>query len=411
MKRLLLFLLIIFGVFKSYSQISFEEGYIIFNNDDTLKCLIKNLEWKNNPTTFKYKLTEVSDPQIATLREVKEFGVQNYLKYKRTLVKIDRSSDSQKNFSKSRVPEFHEDILFLKQLVKGKGNLYVYSEGNMTRYFYNIDNSEIKQLIYRRYWVTKSVIGTDKRFIGQILAELKCESINQKYVKNIQYRSDDLIKCFNEYNNCTNSEYVDFEKLRERKSINLSIRPGFKKSTFNINNSLTDNRDINFGEKYNYRLGIEFEFILPFNKNKWAITIEPTYQYYSAEEEIIYLSTGTIIRTTNVEVDYKSVELPISLRHYIYLNNNSKLFVNVGYVIDLSFDSFIKAERTEIMDFEISSRQNFIFGLGYNYNERYTFEMRYDFDRRLLGNEVYWDSDYSSISVILGYNLLGKKKK
>ncbi|MBU8892117.1 MAG: PorT family protein [Bacteroidales bacterium] len=410
MKKNLFLLLFIFFGLNCYSQINYEKGYIIFDNDEKLECLIKNIDWKNNPTEFMYKLTDVSEPQITFISEVKEFGVQNYLVYKKFIVQIDRSSDSYQNLSTNKHPELYADTLFLKQLVKGNGNLYVYEEGNLTRYFYNINNSEINQLIHKRYWVSKNYINENNRFRNQIWIDLKCESIDLDYIKKIEYSKNDLVKCFVKYNSCLNTEFIDFESLNNRKVINLSIRPGINISTLDIQNVVSNSRDIDFGSNYNFRFGIELEYILPYNKNKWALIVEPTYQYYVAENELTYIQTSVTTRTTNVKVDYKSVELPVSLRYYMYLNNNSRLFMNAGYTIDLCFDSYIKAERVDLMDLEINTRQNLVFGLGYNYKGRYSFEMRYALDREILGDYSYWLAKYNTFSIILGYNILGKNK-
>ena len=58
MKKKLFFLLTIILSLNSYSQVSFEKGYHIDNNDQKISCLIKNLDWKNNPTKFEFKLSE-----------------------------------------------------------------------------------------------------------------------------------------------------------------------------------------------------------------------------------------------------------------------------------------------------------------------------------------------------------------
>ena len=40
-------------------------------------------------------------------------------------------------------------------------------------------------------------------------------------------------------------------------------------------------------------MGIEAEFVLPFNNNnKWSIIAEPTYQYFKADKEVF---TSTIL--------------------------------------------------------------------------------------------------------------------
>ena len=55
MKKLpLLFLL--FASLFTYSQIRFEKGYFITNTGEHYEVLIKNVDWKNNPSAIDYKL-------------------------------------------------------------------------------------------------------------------------------------------------------------------------------------------------------------------------------------------------------------------------------------------------------------------------------------------------------------------
>lgn len=120
-----------------FSQISFEKGYYIDNSNQKTNCLIKNIDQKNTPTEFEFKLFEDSESKKTTIESIKEFGIDNISKYIRSTVNIDRSSESLKNLSKYKKPIFKKEELFLKVLVSGKATLYQYVDGNLKRYFYN----------------------------------------------------------------------------------------------------------------------------------------------------------------------------------------------------------------------------------------------------------------------------------
>ena len=68
-----LFLLLM--VVCSYGQIRFEKGYFITNENQRTECLIKNVDWKNNPHEFLYKLKDRKETQKGTIQSVKEFGI------------------------------------------------------------------------------------------------------------------------------------------------------------------------------------------------------------------------------------------------------------------------------------------------------------------------------------------------
>src|SRR5690606_31090943 len=151
MKSLLVFFITTILYFQCHSQISFEKGYYIDNTNTRVDCLIKNADWKHNPTEFEYKLQANGHPQIAIIKSAKEVGIGNIMKYVRSTVNIDRSNESIMNLSRDKDPEFQEEELFLKVLVDSKATLYQYVQGALQRYFFNRENSNIEQLIFKKY--------------------------------------------------------------------------------------------------------------------------------------------------------------------------------------------------------------------------------------------------------------------
>ncbi|MCG2431601.1 PorT family protein [Aequorivita xiaoshiensis] len=394
MKKQLLFLLITVLSFNCYSQISFEKGYYIDNSNQKTNCLIKNIDWKNNPTEFEYKLSENSESKKASIKLIKEFGIDNVSKYIRSNVNIDRSSEKFNQLSNHRKPIFKEEELFLKVLVEGKANLYLFEDGNLIRYFYNTEDTVIEQLVFKSYKTSNYKIGKNNSFKNQLWNNLKCPDFKISKVENLDYQKNDLIKFFVEYNECNGEKSIIYEKKQKKDLFNLSIRPGFNSSSLSIQNSVSSSRDTDFDNEIGFRFGIEAEFIMPFNANKWSLIIEPTYQYFKSEKEI---NKQTVI------ADYKSIEIPVGIRHYFFLSENSKIFINGSYILDLSSNSII--DFSSEVDLEINTRNNLAFGMGYKYNDKYSLELRYQTSREILGDYIAWSSDYNTLSVIFGYSL------
>lgn len=184
----------------------------------------------------------------------------------------------------------------------------------------------------------------------------------------------------------------------------MNIRPGLNSSSLSISHNLNSTSDADFGNELGLRLGIEFEFIMPFNKNKWSFIIEPSYQYYKSEKtKTIYHFSYVIPQYINLNVDYTSIELPIGIRHYLFLNNNSKFFMNGSFVLDFSGNSTIDVGTSS--EIEIKTGFNLAFGVGYKQNDKYSFEFRYMPNRDIFHNFSYWKSDYDTFSFILGYTI------
>jgi len=408
MKNQLLFLIAAILSLNGYSQISFENGYYIDNNNQKIDCLIKNMDWLNNPTEFEYKLSENSEPQIATAASVKEFGVNNLSKYINRTVNIDRTGGVLNNLGYEKNPVFNKETLFLKVLVESKSNLYEYIDGNLRIYFYTKEDSNIEQLISKNYKISDGKIGKNNSFRQQLWNDLKCPNFKLSKIERINYNKNELVKFFTEYSQCHNDELIDFEPKQKRDAFNLTIRPRLNNSSSAVTSAVSYSRNTNLGSKMGFGAGLEAEIILPFNKNKWAIALEPTYQSFKSEKTINNVSnvSGGILITS---IDYSSIEVPLSLRHYLFLNKDSKLFINASYVFDFnSKSSYVELRRADnsiLNTLEVKTSYNLAFGIGYKLYDTYSVEMRYLTSRELLGGYNSWSADYKTLSIILGYSL------
>jgi len=327
--------------------------------------------------------------------------VLNALKYRRFAIDIDKSSNRLEDLDHQRDPVFVRDTVFLKLIIQGKASLYEYEVENLKRYFIETDDSGIRQLIYKRYLNSSNKIMENLRYRQQLWSELGCENITLKTLNKVKYAADDLSEYVVNYNQCSNSAYIKYGVDKQREHFNLFVRPGLVFSSLSINNSTGISRDIDFGSKLNIRFGLEAEFVLPFNKNKWALFAEPNFQYYQAENIVI---SQLIVRDTQaVSVNYRYIELPIGARHYFYLNNDSKLFLNTAFVLDFDFNSEIEFERSQ--DLEILGIGNLALGIGYNYGDKFNCELRYGLNRDVLVDYKIWKGNFKSISFMIGYNL------
>ena len=115
MRKICLLLLLIIHSATMLSQISFEEGYFITNDGEKRNCLIKNLDWLNNPTSFDYK--NLNNPTIYSIgiSDVKEFSINNGSTFIRKEVAIEQSPVRMDNLSQDRNPVFTNTTVFLRE--------------------------------------------------------------------------------------------------------------------------------------------------------------------------------------------------------------------------------------------------------------------------------------------------------
>ncbi|WP_108867544.1 outer membrane beta-barrel protein [Aquimarina aquimarini] len=415
MKKLSFIILSILLSNITNAQIRFESGYFIDNNGEKTECLIKNIDWNDNPNKFEYKLTDNAQSKIGRIGNIREFAVAD-LKYIRSEVDIDRSSKDLNLLSTSKNPIFQKEVLFLKYLIEGDATLYLYEQGNLRRYFYSVgSDGNIQQLIHKKYMLTKQVVnGVEKegynkiaennRYRQQLWIDMRCGDITEKSVLRTDYNESSLVKYFTKYNMCVDPTSIKIKKKEERDLFNLNLRPGVNFSSLSLRDSYTNYyQKSGFDDKTDIRLGIEAEYILPFNKNKWSIFVEPTYQSYTSsisDERTTFLG-----RTTRViDVDYESIEFPIGLRHYMFLSDKSKLFINAAFVLDfelnIEYTLNISDDPTPENVDDIKTGTNVALGFGYKYNDRFSVEARYGTNRKI--GQIF---DYQSYSLILGYSL------
>lgn len=389
-----------------HAQIKFEKGYFINNSGQRNEVLIKNLDWKNNPTEFEFKTDEVSEVRKENIKNIQEFGIDHEQKYVRKTVMVDQSVEILDKISDKKEPELKEETVFLKYLVEGKANLFYYESRDIKKFFFNIDDSDVAPLVYKSYYLSSTQISYNEDYKNQLRKSLNC-GMDKTHIEKVQYQANDLSKAFMNYNECTHTNTaVNYNQVNEKRDLfNLNVRPGINFSSFetvlssyyNVDDEMTK-----FNREAAFRIGLEAEFLLPFNKNKWAIFAEPTFQYYKTEKEsVVYPGQFFEMKSTRT-VDYKSIEIPFGVRHYFFINDQSKIFVNIAYIFDLTLKSEIKYDYQIL---EINSGNNMAFGIGYKYNDRFSAEFRAATNRNLLQNYNNFKSNYQTMSLILGYTL------
>jgi hypothetical protein len=377
-----------------FSQNNFESGYIINNNDTKTVCSINNLDWYNNPTEIKFKTTENEAPKTIKISDFKEFKIENYPKYKRFNVKIDRSTSDINQLSTTKDPIFNAETLFLKVIVDGATNLYEYRDGNLLRFFISKDNHETaEQLIYKEYIPQESTGAAENNFYKQqLLNNLDFNKVSDKEIKKAKYSKNDLQILVLKSNATEASATTPELKERDQTILNLKITTGVQFATLTMDNN--SNASYTFSMKPILAIGFEIESIFPFNKRKWSIFASPNFQSMKVTEKNNSNQTMT--------ADYSFIEFPTGIRHYVDINKKSKLFFDAGLAFSFKVNNTLQYSG---QDFEVSNATNIFMGTGYKYKD-FNIELRYNFNRELLPNYFQWKAKYSSVGILLGYKFM-----
>jgi len=396
MKRLFTYLILIVTGITCYAQISYEKGYYITNSGTKVEGLIKNLDWNKTPDKFKFKNNENSDSQTLTLDEVAAFEIYDVLKYERHEFRYDKTNNNLDRLTTERAPLYADGRAFLQVLVEGKASLYYYS-------IYKKDTSSpIELLVYKKYRSAKGDLLENNDFRKQLYTNLTCDALSIDASLSLDYYKSDLIEFFKAYNVCQNSEAIVF-KPKKKDLFNLTVLGGFEQASLDIEDTEFFG-NIGFGSMSGFKFGVELEYILPFNQNKWSVILQPLYQSFKAENTLA--NDGVVDGFINAEIDYRSIEAPLGIRYSFFLNDSSKLSIDFSYLIDLSLGSDVDLRRLNgesLRQINID-RDSLVFGLGYKYQDRYMILLRYTPESKAIVENT-WNSGYSSFSALIGYTL------
>ena len=414
MKTLTTLLLLTIFSFASFGQMEFEKGYLITTGNQRKDCLIKNEEWKNNPSEFTYKLAETATPETGNLKSVQEFGITNTCKYVNANVKIDLQTKPAVSAKNEVIPVWSRERLFLKVLLEGKAKLYSYDAGKLKRFFYSLKDTSIIQLTYLEAYVNSTLIK-NTGYQQQLWSGVKEPMATMTSIKAINYNEKDLTKYFKDYNNSFGGNTAELAQSKRKSYFNLKLTPGLNSSGVDMNTVVSSSNHlqdaISFDNKLNFRMGLEAELILPFNKYHWGILFEPTYQSFSGE------ASGTNFPSVQSTINYQALEFPVGLRYYLPINDYTRIFLNgfviPGFIIDMNSGisyPYEDAHQVGKRSVDIKSGSSASLGAGIEY-KRFSLETRYFTKRNLLDSHPSEYADYSRFSVILGYKFMKKKFK
>lgn len=362
-----LVLAVFFVSISAFGQIEFQPGFFIDNHDKKTDCLIINNSWKDNNSGFKYKLSDDSDTLEADINQVKRFGIIGSAKYIRTDVLIDRSSEDITQMSNSKEAENFEEKVFLKVLVEGYANLYYFEDGSLYRFFFSIEDSVPSQLVYKKYLDPNGKIETNYGFRQQLWNYVRHSETSMKDLRNLDYDEKEIIAYFRQYNQVETETNSDYNPREEEVSFNLRATAGI------VRTSSGDEEFLKFDTQVSYRLGFQVELTLT-DRCKWGLLAEPAFQYYKA---------SGVYHDRDYSLDYPMIDFPIGVRHYLFLDDSKKFFLNGFFLppFSVNFKSKIHYDGATFADVFIFN--SWAVGAGFE-SDRLSAEIRYYTPREIV---------------------------
>ncbi len=379
---------------NTYAQSGdFMPGYFIDDAGNRIDCYIRNEDKLTNPTQLEYKLSAGGEKQTATIQQVQYFEITNTTSaYERHTVKIDKSSSNLRELSGRREPEFVEETLFLRVIIKGKASLYSYHTKSVEiKFFIKTEQQPIEQLINKKYLAENSSTAVQNQaYKQQLWAALPCSDFNLETFEKVRYSEAELRKVFIKYNECVTAGYVNFAQYKSKGEFNFGPRVGASIGRMRFSNYGKYATHIGNSINVSPQIGLDLAYVLPFNRGKSSLFFQPTFQQYRGEAEIRAFGRDVVIDAT-----YNYITLPLGIRRDVYASGNSKLHLSFSGV------QHVLLNNEEPIQFDVTMNAGsgfkfyepsitFMFGAGYTFNNKYVVEAAYQTPRQMSSNG-YWN--------------------
>lgn len=403
-KQLTLTFLIAVTVLYAFGQKNFNRGYIVDNANVKTDCWIQNVGNAESSSGYVYRLNEKSEITAVLLAKIKEFGTKKDFKCIRALIAVDISNGNiSRPEDAGKGPEWDEGHAYLKVLVEGElATLYSYFTEGKKLFYYSVGDSTIQPLQHKEYnlEVAYGVVEKiyDNSYREQLMENVACG--DTKKLETLAYTKKSLIKYFEDFHKCKDADIYTYELSQHQKG-KFALKAGVSFNRMDMSaKDLKAGSSIFFTKESSIGYGIEAEYVFAFNNYKWSVFTESNYYNYYSD----YSTNSYNSNHDGFVVDYSTIEIPIGVCHYMYLNPENRFFVKVAYVPHIILDGSNIKFNSEAT-YELAAAPRTFAGIGYSY-KRLNCEARFYSKQNITQNLYQRGSDYSQFSVRLSYTLL-----
>lgn len=363
MKKYLFAVLFYVTTISLHAQLAYVEGFYLNKEGQKINCLIKNLDWDNNPDQIQIKINQKDPAQTLTLEAFQAFEIPNVVRYEVHQVQIDRSSDNIEKLDRDGLITWEDETLALRVVVRGEASLLAYKAPEIMRFFYRLENEKVEPLMFKKYLGTTRKarnIGYNRGYQSQLRENLNCGT--QKW--DIDYREKVLAKYFKNYNDCQGIASQVFMVRLEN-----TLKIGLAASLFNYDFGIESNRSItqfDFDSRQDFIFGLTTAYLLPVNNNQWELLLEGYYRRHQ--------NSGPSNRNDSrvAELNYNGIEVHLGARRFFRVKEKLRLFVEGAYAISFNESDAITLDLDGQQRISYRKRGNLLkFGTGIQFGRQH----------------------------------------
>jgi opacity protein-like surface antigen len=205
MKRFLISLVMAVPVL-SFAQSNFQKGYLVNNNQDTIKGFVDYKERSANPSSFNFRKDLNGEIKVYGLKECSAYGIDGIESSQRYFVRISLSKINFGHLSTGLDTSSKTDTVFLKVLQSGKNiTLFSYEDKIKKRFFIKENGASEPYELIQNFFLSykkEGVLVTDNQYVRQLteVVEKFKTDVSEGKLKALRYSSTDLIKISSQIN-------------------------------------------------------------------------------------------------------------------------------------------------------------------------------------------------------------------
>ena len=104
-------------------------GYIVMNNQDTVRGLIEDKDWDKIFTRINFQRDANSKTETYSVSSIKSFYVSNTF-YFSGVVQVDKNPRTVNDLTQEKAFEYRTDSTFVRLILSGSKSLYTYTDVN-----------------------------------------------------------------------------------------------------------------------------------------------------------------------------------------------------------------------------------------------------------------------------------------
>ncbi|EDM34987.1 hypothetical protein PBAL39_07910 [Pedobacter sp. BAL39] len=342
MKRFLSGLLFLATIsMYAHAQKNFQRGYIITNNNDTLKGYVNYKEKGYNSATIDFKHTLADKFRKYTLKECAGWGVEDLAVYRRYVVDVSQATISLSALSDKIDSSSKRDTVFLHVVQDGQNAvLFSYVDANKRRYYAlergKSEPEELTRYVYKRDGRVLTA-GNYISKVQQLLWKYNPDA-EERRLEGLHYVNADMISVFSKIN-----------RTERRRKRNVSTR-FFAGPALQVSGVSYTGDDELAGADVKSKSG----FGPAFNAGMDLFANGAAGKLFFRAELSVMMSKNELTRHTssfisNKDIKHNIEQLNIAVTpqalYNIWNKDLLKLYVGVGAA--LNFTSYPKNERSE----------------------------------------------------------------